>query len=216
MASWRPYAAAAGTLVLLAAAPLAWGQYKVVGPDGRVTYTDRPPAAAAPVAGNGAGTAAAADPVAGLPYALRTVAQRYPVTLYTVPDCQACDEGRHLLRQRGIPFQERTASTDADRQAWDRTVKSGSAPALSIGSQWLTGVQADAWHSYLDAAGYPRQSQLPASYQAPPPRPLAEGSAGAATAAQSPSQTAAPTSSRERPAAPPANPGADPRTGIRF
>ena len=30
-------------LITLAAAPLAMAQYKVIGPDGKVTYTDRPP-----------------------------------------------------------------------------------------------------------------------------------------------------------------------------
>lgn len=150
----------------------AWAQYKVVGPDGKVTYTDRPPPAAEgkTVPLRGGKDSSVGD--AGLPYALRTVASRFPVTLYTTPDCSPCDQGRQLLRQRGIPFRERTAATDADRAAWASTVGSQEAPVLTIGSQKLKGFQDSSWHSYLDAAGYPRESQLPASYTPPAPQPL--------------------------------------------
>ena len=62
--------------------------YKVVGPDGKVTYTDRPPSAAdgkiTPLSSTG--SAVAIDPTE-LPLELRQVAARYPVTLYVVADC---------------------------------------------------------------------------------------------------------------------------------
>ena len=74
---------------------LAQAMYKVVQPDGSVTYTDRPPATGnarvtalgrdAGLAGGGAGASEAS-----LPFALRQAMQRYPVTLYTSADCAPC------------------------------------------------------------------------------------------------------------------------------
>jgi glutaredoxin len=194
----------AAGLAALAVLP-AWGQYKVVGPDGKVTYTDRPPAAAegkaAPLRGGRESTVGDA----GLPYALRTTASRYPVTLYTTPDCAPCDQGRQLLRQRGIPFRERTATTEADRAAWASSVGGTQAPVLTIGNQKLSGFQDSSWHSYLDAAGYPRESQLPAGYSPPPPQPLV---AQAPAAPQREEAAAAPA-----PVAPPPAPASG---GFRF
>ncbi|MEW6705951.1 MAG: glutaredoxin domain-containing protein [Pseudomonadota bacterium] len=192
----------AACLAALGCVP-AWAQYKVVGPDGKVTYTDRPPPAAesklAPL-GRNPREAGGAD--AALPYALRSVASRYPVTLYTTSDCEACDRGRQLLRQRGVPFRERTANTDADRAAWPQVVGGNQAPALSIGSQKLTGLSESAWHSYLDAAGYPRESQLPASYRPPAPQPLV-----APAAAQPEPSEPAPAAEAATAAPPPASGG---------
>jgi glutaredoxin len=163
------------SLLVLAAAS-AQAQFKVVGPDGRVTYTDRPPPAAegraAPLKGPQAADRVAAAPV--LPAVLREPATRFPVTLYTAPECAPCDAGRELLRQRGVPFQERIAASVGDREAWVRIVGSADAPALAIGGQWLRGFAAGLWHSYLDTAGYPRESKLPVGYAAPAPVPLVE------------------------------------------
>jgi len=163
--------AALACAALLAALP-AWALYKVVGPDGKVTYTDRPPTSdagkAVPLTGNANGAPAAAS----LPYALRNAVSRFPVVLYTVSDCDSCDRGRDLLRSRGVPFQERIASSDADKAAWQSKLSSSQAPVLSVGGQMLRGLSVDQWNAYLDVAGYPRESQLPANYSAPPPQPL--------------------------------------------
>ena len=165
---------------LTLAAP-AWALYKVIGPDGRITYTDVPPTGThdtvVPLSGAKAASAAGGD--ANLPFALRGVAARFPVTLYTIPDCDPCNRGRQALRQRGIPFSERTATSDADREAWQREVGELRAPALKVGGQVLRGLSLDTWNSYLDAAGYPLESRLPANYQAPEPQPLAPVSAAA-------------------------------------
>jgi hypothetical protein len=81
----------------------AHAQFKVVGPDGKVTYTDRPPAAdvgtAKPVNTRGA---TASD--VSLPYELRQAVSAYPVTLYTMTNCAPCEAGRSWLRGRGIPY----------------------------------------------------------------------------------------------------------------
>jgi glutaredoxin len=157
------------------AAP-AHAQYKIVDPSGRVTYTDRPqPTAGAkiePVRGGGAivGTAPTAS---ALPYELRQIVERYPVTLYTTDPCDACAAGRTLLRQRGIPFSEKTVRTEADRQAFQRSEAGSELPVLRIGVQQLRGFAEADWSSYLDAAGYPKASRLPPGYRAPEPTALA-------------------------------------------
>lgn len=191
------------TAALLFAAPSAHALFKIVGPDGRVTYTDRVPSAGEgrvmPVDGM---TGRASDPA--LPFALRQVATRFPVTLYTASNCgEACALGRSLLAKRGVPYTERTAETDEEREAWVRLVGGLEAPVLKVGEQMLRGYAPVAWDETLDVAGYPRQSLLPANYQAPPTMPM--------IARQPPPQRPAP-----RPTtAPAADPGSNP-SGIRF
>lgn len=104
--------------------------------------------------------------VANLPAALRPVATRYPVKLYTSPDCHGCQLGRTLLERRGIPFQEfRIASPEEQRAANNQGITT--LPHLMIGAQALKGFDSQDWTNYLSAAGYPASSVLPASYQAP-------------------------------------------------
>lgn len=151
--------------------------YKIVEPDGRITYTDRPvangPGRVTPV-NDKAGSVLLDDTTAALPLPLRTAAARFPVTLFAATDCVPCERGRDFLRQRGVPFSERLASTDADREAWQRVVGAPEAPALAIGAQMLRGFSPEAWAEYLDAAGYPRDARLPASYRPPVALPMAE------------------------------------------
>lgn len=158
-----------GAALAVAAAASAGAQtlYRVTAPDGSVTFTDRPPASATRVEPIGRGAAA---PSPTLPPALRDAASRFPVVLYTIPDCAPCDRGRELLRARGIPYEERLADSDADREAWLRIVGSVEAPGLGVGRQMLRGFSATEWAATLDLAGYPRESRLPPNF---PPAPVA-------------------------------------------
>lgn len=172
----------------LAMATGAQAPYKVVGPDGRVTYTDRPPAQATdgraqavrlPTTALGQ-----ADPLATLPMALREPVRRYPVTLYTGPDCNACERARVLLRQRGVPYTERVAHTDADADALQRLTGGRSIPTLSVGRQVLRGLQEADWLALLDLAAYPKEPLLPRGWNPAPPQAVAaaapaEGPGGA-------------------------------------
>ena len=47
-----------------------------------------------------------------------------------------------------------------------------SLPIVRIGNQQLKGYASRDWQTYLDAAGYPKQSALPKTYQWPAPTPL--------------------------------------------
>jgi glutaredoxin len=166
------------TLAALAliSATASQAQFKVIGPDGKVTYTDREPnASEGKVVPLGARAASAPDAGSELPFELRQVASKYPVTLYvTTAACEPCVSARQLLKQRGIPFNERMVVTVEDGDALKRLTGATDAPSLTIGSQTLRGLSADVWNSYLDAAGYPRASRLPANYQYGPATPLVE------------------------------------------
>ncbi len=161
-------------LAALAAVP-ALSQYKVIGPDGKVTYTDRAPS---PRDGKVSTLGARGDTAANdntLPLELRQAAGRYPVTLYSAGGaCEPCDAARALLRQRGVPFNEKLVTSGEDTEALQRLTGGREAPTLMVGAQVLRGLAAEVWNSYLDSAGYPRESRLPQGYQYPAPTPLTE------------------------------------------
>ena len=159
---------------LLAASLPASALFKVVGPDGRVTYTDRPPSdTAARVTTLGREDINAVPAPSALPLALRQTAERYPVTLYSTAECAACDAARQYLVRRGVPFAEKLIVNDDDTLALEQLLGTRSVPALSIGAQALRGFSTNEWSAYLDAAGYPRESVLPSAWQASAPTPLA-------------------------------------------
>jgi glutaredoxin len=194
--------ALAATVTLLA--PSAHALYKVVGPDGQVTFTDRPPAGdAANRVSNVRSRASASNDDVALPQELRQAAQKFPVTLYTADKCEACRQGRELLLRRGVPFQERTATTAEDRAMWEQTTGTTEAPVMQVGGQQLRGFESTAWNETLDLAGYPSTSKLPTSYRQTSARPLA-------TPKAAPAPREAPRPAPE-PEAPPPAPGS-----IRF
>lgn len=161
-------------LLLLAGFAQAQGVYKIVGPDGKVTFSDKPPTAAQTAAGTAiapvtsGGSSAGAD----LPYELRQVVTKYPVTLYTSSPCGPCDSGRTLLKSRGVPFNEKTVTTAEDGAALERLAGESTLPFATIGGQKLRGFSETEWSQYLDAAGYPKNPALPKSYRYPGATPL--------------------------------------------
>ena len=190
-------------MLSLSALP-AHALFKVVGPDGKVTYSDRPPPGdTRAVQVNRDGSIATND--VSLPFALRQVMAKFPVTLYTAAKCDACEMGRALLQRRGIPFSERTATTNEDKEVWEKITGGQEAPVLKIGAQVLRGFTASTWEETLDVAGYSRQSQLPPNYKAAAAQPLVERKPSA------PPVTAPETTPTPAPVDPRSNPG-----GIRF
>jgi len=205
--------AAALVLATLACAAGAQSVYRIVGPDGKVTYADKPsadpatraaPTPVSPLAGTAGGLSA-------LPFELRQVASRYPVTLYTGPDCGPCGSGRAFLASRGVPFTEKSVSTRDDLSALQRLSGAVTLPFVTIGGQQLSGYSESEWSEFLNAAGYPRTSQLPPSYRQPAATPLV---VAATPKAAAPATTdAAPTAAA--PSAAPAPSGSNP-AGIQF
>lgn len=158
---------------LMAATPVHAQQvYRIVGPDGKVTFSDRPPEKPDAKVATVRSGSSQAEANNALPPELRRVANQYPVTLYVTRDCDVCGAARQLLLSRGIPFAEKTIGTNADISSFKQLSGSDTLPALSIGSQFLRGLQESEWNSYLDAAGYPAQIQLPAAYRRPAPEAL--------------------------------------------
>ena len=202
------------------APPLLQAQqvYRVVGLDGKVTFSDRPPPASvsntktSEANTSGAGSAVAA----GLPFELRQVALKYPVILYTSDNCAPCIAGRSMLTSRGIPFSEKTVTTGGDAEALQRLSGETSLPFLTIGSQQLKGFSDAEWTQFLNAAGYPKSSVLPASYRPAAPAPLVTITAAAAATPASGSTVEK--TVRSTPAAQPVQPRATSSnpSGIRF
>ena len=134
--------------------------YKSVDKNGRVTYSEVPPLP-------GSGDKLTGDSAASvsLPYALQQVVSRYPVTLYTTADCGPCINARLMLTQRGVPFTERTVSSNEDITAYKRLNSDNNFPLATIAAQQLKGYEESEWTKYLDAAGYPKSSNLPRNYR---------------------------------------------------
>ena len=137
---------------------------------------------------------------------------RYPVTLYTGQECGPCNSARDFLSRRGVPFTEKTITSPADITALKDLGDDGSLPFATVGQQQLKGFSDLEWTQYLNAAGYPAASQLPAGYRNPKATPLV-ALTPAAPQASAP-RRATPTT----PAAPPPAAAPDPSNpaGIRF
>lgn len=204
---------------LVAIPVLAQGVYRIVGPDGRVSYSDQPPpanAAARPVTG-ASPAASASGTSASLPFELRQTAGRFPVVLYTSADCSPCRSGIAYLERRGIPFTEKSVQSRADIQALERLSGGTSLPLLTVGNQQLRGFAESDWKQYLDAAGYPAQSALPANYRRPAATPLVAVAEVQPQAAPTAPQQRSPAQPASTPAnAEPASPPVTPPAGIRF
>jgi len=213
--TYRPHRAtrlvAAAVLALLPVLASAQGIYRIVGPDGRVTFSDKPPAKSEKATAlSPGGRSSEGGGASELPFELREAMNRYPVTLYTGDNCEPCGAARSLLNRRGVPYTERTITTAQDIEALQRMGMEATVPIATIGGQRLKGYLEGDWSSYLDAAGYPKTSRLPSGYRNPPIGPLV------------PLQEAPPAAARP-PAPPPATPSApapgptpDNPTGIVF
>lgn len=155
-------------LALLGTGP-AWALYKVVGPDGRVTYTDRPPSDRPAATLKTDGTVVSTS---NLPYELQKVVNQYPVTFYSAAKCAPCDAARQLLQGRGIPYAEKTVQSPEDILTLQKREGVQQLPVLRVGSKQLVGFTQADWTGYLDAAGYPAKSALPSSYKQAAATPL--------------------------------------------
>jgi glutaredoxin len=207
---------ALSAFLLALAGPMAMGQqvYKIVGPDGKITFSDKPPVAdkgkvTAPEVSTGGPTTGGSD----LPYELRKVAAQYPVTLYTSSACGPCDAGRSLLKSRGVPFNERTVNSNEDIEALQRLAGDNSMPFATIGGQRLKGFSDVEWTRYLDAAGYPASTQLPKSYRYAAATPLVAVQKPAAAPAKENSKPADPAQAITPP---PSGPSPSNPAGISF
>lgn len=200
---------------VLAAPVFAQGVYRIVGPDGKVTFSDQPPPQSTPQRSSGASPSGAVSAGASgsqLPYELRQVSSRFPVTLYTSRECAPCNSGRNLLNARGIPYVEKTVETVQDGEALKRLSGENALPFLTIGGQQIKGYSDGEWTQFLTAAGYPKQSALPSNYRRPAASPLVSTANPAAPGRPAQNSNDAP----NVPAEVPVTPAPDNPAGIRF
>ena len=183
--------------------------YRIVGPDGKVTFSDKPPVESTAKVTAAAGASGGGVAAASLPFELRQVVQKYPVTLYTGDNCGPCQSARTMLIARGVPFTEKSVTTTEDSQALQRLSGENSLPFATIGGQQLKGFSDAEWTQFLNAAGYPATSILPGSYRQAAATPLVTVSAAPATTAAAPAPARAAAPAQTAPAA--ASP-----SGIRF
>lgn len=172
-------------LVLLVAAGAQAQMYKWVGPDGKITYSDTPP----PRAASRVETKSLPDnapSTSGLPFELAEAVKNSPVTLYTAGDCAPCEEGRKLLAGRGIPFSEKTVTSQEDLAKLRQLDSQERIPLLTVGRSKERGFEAGAWNAALTAAGYPRSNQLPKNYRQPAAQAVVPASAAPEQAASVP------------------------------
>ncbi|HAT31496.1 MAG TPA: glutaredoxin family protein [Janthinobacterium sp.] len=178
-----------GLVLLLCAGAASAQMYKWKDAKGVTHFSDTPPppsAAANVEVKSYAGGSAQPE----LPFELAEAVKSHPVTLYTMRQCDACEQGRAMLRARGIPYSEKTVNTADDTAALKKAGGGDHLPMLLVGRTNLSGFEAGAWNNALTAAAYPTQSMLPTSYRqasgtpaAPPRQPSAEAQAKAAAKA---------------------------------
>lgn len=191
-------------IAMLFAIPDAQAQmYKWVGANGKIVYSDTPPPAnAKKLASKSMETSSAVSSVK-LPPELQAAVSKNPVTFYSTNGCDACNEGRAMLKQNGIPFIEKIIKTEADIDKLKQISGDTVLPLIMVNKSKFLGFDATEWRTALTAGGYPETSILPKEYRYPEPQsispPPVNGNKNDAT---NPSETVKP-----RTASP---------TGIRF
>jgi glutaredoxin len=129
--------------------------YKWVDSQGRISYHDQPPP-------EGAGYRVE-EKVLGTGNKhkeedkLAKIVEKFPVVLYSVPDCGSCDLARLYLQKRKVPFTEQNLNTDPElQQTLKKKIGSGSAPTLMIGEKVMKGYVESVLEGELDGVGYPK------------------------------------------------------------
>ena len=87
---------------------------------------------------------------------IEELAAAHPITLYAVPDCDACDLVRRRLDSRDLPYTEKNVQDSAELQDEMKAVTGAlTVPAVVVGSKILSGYSSDALDAALETAGYP-------------------------------------------------------------
>ncbi|HYD33604.1 MAG TPA: glutaredoxin domain-containing protein [Methylophilaceae bacterium] len=130
--------------------------YKTVGPDGKITYSDKPPlkgnvekkftfknlpSSKLPAPGNNSttvnNTLTSTKPVAG------------SVTLYTASWCGYCKQAKAYLAKQRIPYREVDIETQDGMAEFSRAGGSGAVPLLVAGKESVQGFSPEAYEAIL-------------------------------------------------------------------
>jgi glutaredoxin len=159
---------------LVAALWPAWGQhYRWTDERGRAHFSDSPPPASAKnVQVKDASTPPEEAPAE--PYAVQEARRNFPITLYSAPGCEGCEQARALLNARGLPFREVSVTTSEQYETLKGVVGAATVPALLVGNQVHKGFDEASYHLALDTAGYPKKGLLPPRKQPAPAKAQSE------------------------------------------
>lgn len=127
---------AALPFLLLTALNAQAGLYKVVGADGKISYTDQKPLAQSAKAEKLDTRTYAATPMAARN---ENAAVAEKVTLFTAKSCQLCDEAKAYMASRRITYQE----WDVDKSNYARAklaeFGADSVPVILVGREKMVG-----------------------------------------------------------------------------
>lgn len=133
--------------------------YKWLDAEGHAHYSDQPPPPSARMVErkSAKGNLIESD---ALPYETQQVAKKFPVVLYSFPECgDACSSGEAYLTGRGVPFTLK--NSDPDKAELQKMTGDNQVPVLIVGSQPLIkGFSRERWGRLLDLAGYPKSNPL--------------------------------------------------------
>jgi glutaredoxin len=146
----------------------AQATYRWVGKDGKVHYSDQPPAPAEMKEVQKKKLGANVVETSSPSYEAQVATKKSPLTLYTSANCiQNCKIARDFLKRRGAAFAEKEIKTQEDADDFRKAtgIQELSVPVLQAGNKSEKGYEENAWSALLDAAGYPRGQD-----KTPPPR----------------------------------------------
>lgn len=145
--------------------------YRYTDEQGRVIYSDRPPAGAAKdVQPKRLGANFIENDATSL--AARNAAAGYPVTLYTFACGDICQSAEALLNRRGVPFSQVNVEDAQGAERLKALTGEMTAPVLQVGDKLVAkGYNETRWHALLDEAGYPKSAP---PRRAPPAKAAAE------------------------------------------
>ena len=138
-------------ILLLASAVDARTVVECVDADGNVSFRDRcPPGMTKKGEKQLRGVSSQPEP------STAHIAAANPITVYVVPQCDACDLVRNALDSRDIPYHLRDVQDNAAAQEELKGRSGGlTVPTTLVGDRVLTGYSRDAIDSALRQAGYP-------------------------------------------------------------
>jgi glutaredoxin len=167
--------------------------YRWVDAEGKVHYTDQPPANARSVETHKA-TANVVTSTA--PFAVQQATKNFPVKIYTGTNCGSpCSDARDLLGKRGVPFAEVSVTQPAQLDELKKVSGGEEVPIVLVGRAVLKGFEPTSLNAALDNAGYPRnagRTPVPPAAKTPSGPPSAGPAAVAGAKALAPGDALAP------------------------
>ena len=153
------HSALLAALYVATLAAQAQATYRWVDKDGKVHYSDQPPAPAQMKEVQKKKLGANVVETSGPSYEAQVATRKSPLTLYTSANCvQNCKIARDFLKRRGAAFAEKEIKTQEDADDFRKAtgIEELSVPVLQAGNKSEKGYEENAWGALLDAAGYPR------------------------------------------------------------